>query len=421
MELLNQNQTFSTPSEALAHHGVKGQRWGVRKDDDLVGRGSSRPKLEESSIDNLDKVMTAFYATKSTSQLEAEGKAKLAEQVASEFPAKSVSSKRIAKAEKAEGKVAELDEHISAMRKEREALRPGARDFLKKADLDSRIRDSTAARNSQQKRSEQLRSGKLTDAQKTALIGLGSAAAVAGLAYYGSKRVEELNARNHELNQRETSRQWEQLFGRPHPGVSTGALGTLNSGGGSFYVGLTNKKALSRPEFTIPEGTIFQRLSNHPEDTADYGKVKGAYATFLNNDKKLYGASGEFGHKKYTVNFEADGPARVPSLPTVLAHLKQMNKAEYPDKPSMWSDERVYQDYHAMAGGGWSGGTATRLFESLRTYGYSAIVDDMDAGYLGDLPVVFFGKAKPGTSTERTAVDRGNDKAGLLQLSREFA
>lgn len=32
-DTLNKNQTFSTPSEAMAHYGVKGMRWGVRKTD----------------------------------------------------------------------------------------------------------------------------------------------------------------------------------------------------------------------------------------------------------------------------------------------------------------------------------------------------------------------------------------------------
>lgn len=36
-EVLNHNQTFGTPSEALAHFGVKGMQWGVHKSGPLAG------------------------------------------------------------------------------------------------------------------------------------------------------------------------------------------------------------------------------------------------------------------------------------------------------------------------------------------------------------------------------------------------
>src|SRR3954470_5980059 len=32
--ILGHNQEFSSPEEALKHHGIKGMKWGVRKEDD---------------------------------------------------------------------------------------------------------------------------------------------------------------------------------------------------------------------------------------------------------------------------------------------------------------------------------------------------------------------------------------------------
>jgi hypothetical protein len=218
-----------------------------------------------------------------------------------------------------------------------------------------------------------------------------------------------------EENHRKTSDQWQQLFGESHDFAP--ASSHFANGGGAFYAGLTNKKALSRPEFVIPEGTVFHRLSNHEEDSSEYGRRKGAYATFLNNDNKHYGASGEFGDKKYKINFEAKGPTRVPTVQTVVAHLKQVNSADNPN----YTTEMAMNDYRSMAGGGWSSNSALKLFDSLRTYGYGAIVDDMDAGYLGDLPMVFFGDAGPATATPRGANAQLEDSVGLLKLSRRHA
>lgn len=40
-EVLNHNQRFATPQEALIHYGVKGMKWGVRKDNRGAGNGQA--------------------------------------------------------------------------------------------------------------------------------------------------------------------------------------------------------------------------------------------------------------------------------------------------------------------------------------------------------------------------------------------
>lgn len=47
MELM-QNQVFATPQEALAHYGVKGMKWGVRKEDEVGGTHPLGPKAAAS-------------------------------------------------------------------------------------------------------------------------------------------------------------------------------------------------------------------------------------------------------------------------------------------------------------------------------------------------------------------------------------
>ena len=420
VDVLTHNQTFASPQEALAHFGVKGMKWGVRKDNKPSGSKGKSP-LKEAGSEDLGKVMDAFYAKKTSAELQSEGQKKLEAQANSSFPSKR-QARRNEKAAGVDADVAKLDKQIGDMTRQRDALAPGARNFLKRSDLNSRLNQAEAEKAYLEKRSEQLREGRLTSTQKKALIGIGAAVAVGGLAYYGNKQISAISAQEHEANRRETSDLWNKMFGEDHEGAASSTSPIISDyGAGSFYVGLTNKKALSRPEFVIPEGTVFQRLSNHKEDSSEYGKVKGAYATFLPNDKKIYGSSSEFGGKAFTVNFKSKGPARVPSLPTVLAHLKQVQKSEYPNSPDMWTDSHVFAVYHGMAGGSWSDSTSMKLFSSLKTYGYSAIVDDMDAGYLGDLPVVFFGDAQPATSTPRSTRQRVRDASGIVKLSRKYS
>lgn len=426
-DLLTHNQTFATPQDALAHYGKKGMKWGVRNDkkSSSGGSGKSSGKPKESDVESLKKAADEVFGKSSAAELKAEGQAKLAAQAKNgDFPNKR-QEKRDAKAERLTERAGEFDKAAKDMQDAADAITPGKNPWKRyersvyrnQAELNADQRDALL------KKAEQVQAGKLTDGQKKLLIA-GGIAAVAVAGTYGTHKWAEhkvgLNsAKKKELleaNKRESEQQWQQLFGEKHTFVA--AANNYSVSDGSFYAGLTNKKAFSRPEFEIPEGTVFQRLSNHKEDSSEYGKIKGAYATFLSNDKKVYGASGEFGSKKYTIGFEAQGPTRVPSINTVIAHMRTIKQQETGSTPS---DASLMMSYRSMAGGSWSDSTSQKLFSSLRTYGYGAIVDDMDAGYLGDLPVVFFGAAKPATSTERTTVDRLQDSASTLKLTRRHA
>ena len=410
----------ATPAEAFGHHGVKGQRWGVRKKDKISGRTtSSGDKPTEESHDTLSKAMDAVHAKEDPKKVEADAKRKLKAQAEQSFP-----TKRAAKAEKVDKQAAQVGRQVAALKRRQDKLGTGFVAGFQRRDLQSQINQGEAMQKALLKKSGQLKAGKLTDAQKLA-IGVGAGAALAGLALYGQRQLQlreagvtpGLKKRLLEDNKAQSTAQWKQMFGND-PGFKP-ALSHFDTSGGGFYQGLSSKKALSRPEFVIPKDTVFQRLSNHEEDSTQYGKMKGAYATFLHNDKKLYGASSEFGGSKFTVNFQPKEDVKVPSLPTVLAHLKQVHNQENPKTP--FSDEQIYTKYKSMAGDSWADTTSLKLFDSLRSFGYSAIVDDMDAGYLGDLPVVFFGNAHPATSTPRTKIDQVQDSVGVLHQTRQHA
>lgn len=411
----------NNPTDAFGHSGVKGMRWGHRKKDETSsGEGSSGEKRPtETSNAALKKASDSFYSKQNHEKLQSEGQKKLEAQANQSFP-----TKRQAKAGKLESRSATLEARSADLKKQKDALAPGFRNAYKRGDLQGQINYADKERASLDKKSGQLRDGKLTSNQKLALgVGVGVASGI--FAAHIARQIQlnkaglttDIQKRIGLENHSKSTEQWQQMFGHD-PGFKTAVNHNLTSSG-QFYAGLTNKKAYDRPEFVISKDTVFQRLSSHEEDSTEYGKMKGAYSTFLHNDKKLYGSSMEFGSKEFTVSFKPKDDVRVPNMSTVLAHLKQVKQQDNPGLK--YSDEQIAATYHQMSGGGWDSKTSLKLFSSLKQFGYSAIVDDMDAGYLGDLPVVFFGDAHPATSTPRTSKDQLTDSIGVLSLTRQHA
>lgn len=350
----------------LKHYGVKGMRWGVRKDD-IRSAGRVAKTVATTAADGVKKTstvsygnaMSSFYSKKSAAELQAEGLRNHKLQDSVKFPSKKGSS---------------VDP-------------PDAYSDL----------DKTPAKG-------------LSTKQKVA-IGVGAAATVGVLAYYGAKKYEDakmdslgLRTKDKKILRDETRKateeQWTALFGetptfRPDEEVR------------GFCQGLKNQKALNRPEFTIPEGTVFQRLSSSKETGEGYSR--GAYSTFLKNDNERYSASVEFGWKPYTINYKAKGPVKVPSTTTVLDTLKKVMVENSGTTPS---DSEVIEKYHKeISGNTWRTPEASKLIKELKKAGYSALVDDMDAGYMGDLPLVFFGETQEVTTTDRTGDDQMKSKA----------
>lgn len=58
--ILGESQQFASPEEALAHFGVKGMKWGVRKEEDTGGQGGSQasaPALSAKKQQKVDKFL----------------------------------------------------------------------------------------------------------------------------------------------------------------------------------------------------------------------------------------------------------------------------------------------------------------------------------------------------------------------------
>lgn len=136
-------QEFETPQAALAHYGVKGMRWGVRKEDDAASDSRSAKKQEK----RTNKVANLT-----------------------------------ARAAKAEVRTAELNKQLGELPK-------GISTVLKRNDLNKQLNANESYRKSLEKTAKAVEEGRLTPTQKRLIIG-GGLAAVAVLGVYGSTKME---------------------------------------------------------------------------------------------------------------------------------------------------------------------------------------------------------------------------------------
>jgi hypothetical protein len=163
--------------------------------------------------------------------------------------------------------------------------------------------------------------------------------------------------------------------------------------GGKGYI---QDSSFDQKEFELPAGHLFRRLSTK-EEVGFWGPT---YTTGNTEDWKRYVTN--FRHEKWTddlkmITFTANKPVRVPDLTTRLNALKTV-------MGSKSTDTEVLNLYKSMSGGSWKGSTADKFFAELKRLGYGAIIDDMDAGVIGESPLVLFDTdlVGPKTSTKLT-------------------
>jgi hypothetical protein len=160
----------------------------------------------------------------------------------------------------------------------------------------------------------------------------------------------------------------------------------------AWSTGFLKDSSYDMPDFELPAGHTFQRMSQHAED----GYSRATYMTHNAKDHARY--MHEFGMtgnraKMNLITMESKEPIKVPSLSKRLKAMQEVmtedlgydTKLGYEAAPS--DVKRVYQN---MSGGDWNDNRAFRFFDNLGKKGYSAIVDDMDAGIIGDSPLVAF-------------------------------
>lgn len=150
------------------------------------------------------------------------------------------------------------------------------------------------------------------------------------------------------------------------------------------------QSSFDREEFTLPAGHTFHRISKVAEDSFR----NATYSTHSQEDFHRYVAQfrQELGSNNlHHVTFQAKEEIRVPKLATVLESLKEALTSEDGGRYKDWyTDERVLAKYQELSGGSWDDKHARGLFSRLLEKGYGAIVDEMDAGVIGETPLVVF-------------------------------
>lgn len=177
-----------------------------------------------------------------------------------------------------------------------------------------------------------------------------------------------------------------------------------------------HESSWDRDEFTLPAGHEFHRISQKAETEFR----DATYATHSPEDYHRYVAQfrqelvGDLHH----VTFRAEQDIRVPKLSTTLEALKQALVGDKKEFDAWYTDERVLAKYQELSGGSWSDSHAKGMFDNLRKKGYGAIVDEMDAGVIGETPLVVFARELVGkkSSEPLTKSDIDFAESSLIEL-----
>lgn len=342
-----------SPGDILAHHGVKGMKWGVRNEDDTGGGGGggSKPPTEKAQH-NADTKMYMAAAAK--------------------IPKPTMPQARMIyeqNVQKSASKVAPSERPPTK----------GPGGTIKNAGF--KAKDTW---------------DNLSPQQKKALAwGAGTVAVYAGLYLAGNAANNKLQGMVLKEAGIKNISEIERLAGKPiDPKKFYGLVGFSQGKtwfGGQGYL---TKEAFARPEFELPAGHTFYRLTTKAESS--FGEA--TYATHSVDDFRRYVAGfrqEKGGSNFHLVTWTSKDPIKVPDVTTILGHLHGAMEADpltTSFKTGKMTPERVAMEYQHLSGGGWNTPLAKSLIQRLKENGYGALVDEMDAGVIGETPLVFFGK-----------------------------
>lgn len=325
----------------LTHHGVKGMHWGVVNKDKPTGRRPSKGSPPK----DPHKVAKENESTK----------------------------EYISLATKARQKKPTPEQAAKSIRENQEK-------FLQKFEPS----EADPKKGLSPERKSQL---------KKAAIGVAVLGAVAAAAYYGNKKGVFDNLPGRSENVLYNPDTIAKMSGKPisvnqyRNNVMHSQAETW-SGMGRSYI---TEKSFARPEITLPAGHKFHRISTAAEST--FGRT--TYSTASVEDFNRYatsfaGISNNYKGPLHHVTFNTTSEFKVPSLHTVLETAREVMAREGDMPESLLTKEYALKWYQANSGSSWDLPRGKALFEALKEKGYHAIVDEMDHGVQGDLPLVIF-------------------------------
>lgn len=413
-------QPFASPQEALAHYGVKGMHWGVRKKEDASAESGGGPKKKESTT-NSDAVLDEYKAlTKAQPQLKGSAAVKqLQENIDKSHnklddpgpllskgkipPKASASPRSLARAQKHTDKANEYDQTVKELTAKRDALAPGLKTKLQRSSLNSQINEASALRDQHRSDAARAAQGKLTSGQKKALIAAGVGAVIVGGIVYSNYHQSQIIK---DLERKVASGDLDaklKLF--DHQMASSKSKTWL-------FGGYIQDSSWDRPGFELPAGHTFHRISTRDESL--HGFKLGTYATTSEADFNRYVAGfrqeKSFAKEFYHVTFTSSKPTKVPDLKTTIETLRESMGPNT-------SRSEALKTYQMLSGGSWESPVAEKFFANLTTKGYGAIVDEMDAGVIGDKPIVFFNK---GNASKKAAQLLSSDEIAKRERAIEL-
>lgn len=352
-------QKPGSPGDILAHHGVKGMKWGVRKSDVTSARDAAG-KIELNSITKSYMASAAKMAS---------------EQITPEKAAANLAANR-----------ERFNQKFEASEAPGVKLQPAEKLPVQETP-------------------------KLSRADKIQ-IGLALGAVGGALAYGAYASRFQLDPKD----------MLDMSGANAGPGEKIG-LGTFfqridASQKASWTTdGFFRPESFARPEFELPAGQVFKRISSAPESTFS----SATYCTADPDDHNRYAvALGVSGIKRHQISFQSTAPVRVPALTSVLETIREDRARAHGVPTGSITDDEVLVHYKNISHAQWKDGASLKLIDSLKKKGYGAIVDEMDSGVFSDRPLVLFQKESmtPKKSTVLKKKDLRQAKAALKEVNQ---
>lgn len=170
------------------------------------------------------------------------------------------------------------------------------------------------------------------------------------------------------------------------------------------------KASFDRKGFTLPAGHTFSRISGGVEKS--FGHV--TYTSSSDADFNRYVA--QLGHAMtHKVTFKSTQPVKVSSLTSALETLREVlggSAGRVVDR------EEALNTYRELIGGKWDSPLASDFFSAMKKKGFSALIDEMDAGVISESPLIIFNHDGLGKKT--TKVMSKTDLAKALGVVSDF-